>query len=188
MLQGDSALEVVGEASDAEGAFELVASASPDVLLLDVRMPGKNGIRAAHELHELYPQLKIIVLTAYDKPEFVRSAQRAHASAYVVKTNGNLVPTIHAVVAGLSVMPSDVSLGPAPWEVLTTTQLKVARLVATNHGDKESACELGISTRTVEKHRQDMRDRLRQLTPPISADPLTLARWLADWGEIDDKS
>lgn len=186
MLQGDSEIEIVGEASDADGAFELVKNSTPDVLLLDIRMPGKSGIRAAHELHEQYPELKIIVLTAYDKPEYVRSAQNAQASAYVVKTNGNLVPTIHAVAAGLSVMPSDVSLGPAPWEVLTATQLKVARLVATNHGDKESACKLGISTRTIEKHRQDMRDRLRRLTPPISADPLTLARWLADWGEIDE--
>src|SRR6187402_1956833 len=94
MLQGDSAIEIVGEAWDADGAFELVKNNTPDVLLLDIRMPGKNGIRAAHELRERYPELKIIVLTAYDKPEYVRSAERAQASAYVVKTNGNLVPTI----------------------------------------------------------------------------------------------
>jgi NarL family two-component system response regulator LiaR len=188
VLQTDPKLELVGEAADGPAALELIARVPLDVLLLDIGMPGQNGIRVAREVVARAPGVRVIMLSAYDKPQYVLAAQRAGASAYVVKTNGNLLATVHAVAAGLKVLPEGVALGPAPWDVLTDMQLKVAVLVATNHSDKQTASKLGITHRTVEKHRQDIRERLRSLRPSLSADPLVLARWLIDWGELDENA
>ena len=186
MLETDPAIELAGEASDAASAFELVANTPLDVLVLDIKLPGKNGIRIARELRVRRPELKIVMFSAYDKPQYVQSAQRAGAHAYLVKTDPNLISTLHAVAAGFRLFPDRASLGPAPWDVLTESQLAVAILVASGSSDKEIAERRNISRRTVEKHRQDVRERLRQQIPPINADPIPLARWLSDWGELDD--
>jgi DNA-binding NarL/FixJ family response regulator len=186
MLETDPAIDLAGEASDAASAVELVTKVALDVLVLDIKLPGKNGIRVARELRTLRPQLKLVMFSAYDKPQYIQNAQRAGAHAYLVKTDPNLISTLHAVARGLRVFPDESSLGPAPWDVLTKAQLDVAILVASGSSDRQTADRLGIKTRTVEKHRQDMRERLRKLTPPISADPIPLARWLSDWGELDE--
>lgn len=185
LLETDPTIELVGEASEAASAFELVSKIPLDVLVLDIKLPGKNGIRVARELRAQRPELKIVVFSAYDKPQYIQNAQRAGAHAYLVKTDPNLIPTIHAVAAGFRLFPEQTSLGPAPWDVLTESQLAVAILVASGSSDKEIAERRNISRRTVEKHRQDVRERLRQQTPPINADPIPLSRWLSDWGELD---
>lgn len=186
MLETDPRIELAGEASDAASALELVSKLPVDVLVLDIKLPGKNGIRVARELRTLRPELKIVMFSAYDKPQYIQNAQRAGAHAYLVKTDPNLIATIHAVAAGFRLFPDQASLGPAPWDILTESQLGVAILVASGASDKEIAERRNISRRTVEKHRQDMRERLRQQDPPINADPIPLSRWLSDWGELDE--
>jgi DNA-binding NarL/FixJ family response regulator len=186
MLETDPAIEVAGEAQDAASVFELVAKTPLDVLVLDIKLPGKNGIRIARELRVQRPELKIVMFSAYDKPQYIQNAQRAGAHAYLVKTDPNLLSTLHAVAAGFRLFPDESSLGPAPWDVLTKTQLDVAILVASGFADKETAERLKNKLKTVQRHRQDIRERLRRLTPPINADPIPLARWLSDWGELDD--
>ena len=186
MLETDPTIEVAGEASDAASALELVTKIPLDVLVLDIKLPGKNGIRVARELRTLCPQLKIVMFSAYDQPQYIQNAQRAGAHAYLVKTDPNLIPTLHAVAAGFRRFPDQAALGPAPWDILTESQLAVAILVAGGSSDKEIAERRNISRRTVEKHRQDVRERLRQQNPPMSADPIPLARWLSEWGELDE--
>lgn len=186
MLETDPAIELAGEASDAASAFELVANTPLDVLVLDIKLPGKNGIRIARELRVQRPELKIVMFSAYDKPQYIQSAQRAGAHAYLVKTDPNLLSTLHAVAGGFRLFPDQSALGPAPWDVLTKTQLDVAIHVASGLADKDTAERLKMKPRTVQKHREDMRKRLREQTPPINPDPIPLARWLSDWGELDD--
>jgi DNA-binding CsgD family transcriptional regulator len=103
-----------------------------------------------------------------------------------VKTDPNLLSTLHAVAGGFRLFPDQSALGPAPWDVLTKTQLDVAIHVASGLADKDTAERLKMKPRTVQKHREDMRKRLREQTPPINPDPIPLARWLSDWGELDD--
>ena len=185
ILQGRSDMVVVGEAANAEAAFQLVETTPLDILLLDIEMPGKNGIRVAHELRQRGSEVKVIVFSAYDKPQYILNARRAGARAYVVKTAGNLVSVIQAVGAGLSLIQHPEDLGSAPWDVLTPMQLKVAKCVARGYADKDTARELDSFPRTIETHRRDIRKRLAALQPPLNGDPIPLARWLSDWGELD---
>ncbi|HEX2731097.1 MAG TPA: response regulator [Polyangiaceae bacterium] len=187
MLAGVEGIEIVGEAADAQSATELLSTTEVDCVLLDLNLPGKSGIRAAHELKTLNKKLKIIILSMYDSPQFVLSARRAGACGYVVKTEPRerLIEQIRNAANGLSSMPDQVSFGTAPWEVLTPTELDVACLIAKNLSHRRLAQDLGKPLRTIDTHHYHIREKLRKLTPPIEADPLPLARWLQSWGELD---
>lgn len=104
LLAGDPEVEVVGEAADVATTAHLVETLQPDVLLLDVTMPGGAGLDAIRALHELAPQMLVIVLTMHADPRFATRALRSGASGYVLKerADSDLVPAIRAARAASS--------------------------------------------------------------------------------------
>jgi DNA-binding NarL/FixJ family response regulator len=85
ILESDAAIEVVGIAHDGSEALEKVAVLKPDLVFMDLKMPGMNGIQATRQLHNLYPEMKVLVLTTYDADEWVFDAIRSGASGYILK-------------------------------------------------------------------------------------------------------
>jgi DNA-binding NarL/FixJ family response regulator len=104
MMQPD--LQIVGKAADGRAAIELAAAHAPDVVLMDVRMPGLNGIAATREIHRCWPAIRIIVLTTFDDDEYVYEALRAGAAGYLLKNADpdHLARAIRAVYAGQSIL------------------------------------------------------------------------------------
>lgn len=152
-------LEVVGDAESGEAALALINRLAPDVVLLDIRLPGINGIETVRRVRDHHPAVRVLMVTAYDDDEYVRGAFEAGAAGYLVKSAParELVEAVRAVAAGATV------LGPAllrplltPDEVrpgrLTDRELAVLQLLAQGLHNKQVATRLGISARTVERH------------------------------------
>jgi len=187
VLENSTDLEIVGEASNAEEALELVQRASPAIMLVDIGLGDRNGISLTEELTRRYPKLRVIILSMYERATYADSARRVGARGYVVKSSAPavLLAAIQGVSAGLEVGMGP-PLGSSPLELLTERELTVAKLCARDLSDKEIAIQLDITVRTVESHRQNIARKLRQLQPPVSPTPLGLARWLQYWGLLDD--
>jgi two-component system, NarL family, response regulator LiaR len=164
-LQED--LEVVGEASDGGEAVEVAEREAPDVVLMDLVMPGMDGIAAIRALRERVPGARAIALTSFGDDERVFPAVRAGAAGYLLKDvePGELVRAIRVVHAGQSVVHPAVAsrlleelaadgaaTGRAPGEVLTAREREVLRLIARGRSNKVIARELGVSEKTVKTH------------------------------------
>jgi two-component system response regulator NreC len=172
LLESEPAFDVVGEAADADQAVECVADLQPDVLLLDVVMPGRSGIDALADLREASPQTRVLVLSMQDDPRYVRHAFAAGAHGYLVKeaADADLVQAIEAVAAGHRyVHPSlgarlatvDVEAhGRAATDPLSEREHEVLRLLALGHTNQEIAKLLFISVRTAESHRARIMQKL----------------------------
>ena len=189
VLEGSPELEIVGEAASAEQALELVALASPAILLLDIGLGDRNGISLTEELTLRYPAVRVIILSMYERATYMDSARRAGARGYVLKSSPReqLLTAIQSVLAGLLV-GFEVPLGSSPVDILTDRELEVARVIARDFSDKEAAAELGISPRTLESHRQNIARKLRRLQPKISPTPIGIARWLGDWALLEGRA
>jgi len=163
ILQQEASIEVVGEASRGDEAVEVVARLQPDVVLLDLRLPGLPGIDAARQIAQMSPHTRVLIVTAYDEEDYVLEALQAGAAGYLLKTapSHELVEAVHAVAAGATVLQPSVSAslarrwtrsdGPGGVQ-LTARELEVLRLTAHGMANKEMAHKLGISLRTVEGH------------------------------------
>jgi two-component system, NarL family, response regulator LiaR len=164
-LQED--LEVVGEASDGGEAVEVAEREAPDVVLMDLVMPGMDGIAAIRALRERVPGARAIALTSFGDDERVFPAVRAGAAGDLLKDvePGELVRAIRVVHAGQSVVHPAVAsrlleelaadgaaTGRAPGEVLTAREREVLRLIARGRSNKVIARELGVSEKTVKTH------------------------------------
>jgi DNA-binding NarL/FixJ family response regulator len=162
VLGDEPDLEVVGAAGSAEEALALVGARRPDVLLLDLELPGLDGVAAIPHLLAASPATRILVFTAYDSEERVMGALRAGASGYLLKgaSGAELARGIRAVQAGGSALEPRVAAhlvagvggrGGSPTH-LTDRERDVLRLVAGGLPGKQVARELGISERTVKFH------------------------------------
>ncbi len=102
MLDSEDDLEVVGEASDGAEALKLVESTLPDVVLIDVIMPNKDGIEATKEIKELFPKVGVVVLSGHDERQFIFDALKAGASGYLLKTAelDEVIATVKSVARG----------------------------------------------------------------------------------------
>ncbi len=175
LLETRSDFEVVGEAQDGLEAVDLVSRLSPDILILDLAMPGLHGIEVARRLHESNPSTLIIVLSMHNDRRYVIEALRAGAVAYVLKEAGfsELIDVIKEVQAGhlyLSPMVSvavikdyirlaEVDEGSA-FALLSPREREVLQLLAEGRATKEIAGELHLSVKTVESHRKQIMDKL----------------------------
>ena len=172
VLDAEDDIEAVAEAPDAERAvFEAIEN-SPDVVLLDVMMPGKTGIQGMPALLQAVPDAKILVLSMQDDPRYVREAFDAGASGYVLKeaADTEVVGAIRAVAAGERyVHPSlGAKLFTADAEErrrveqdpLSEREREVLRLLALGHTNQEIAKMLFISVRTAETHRAHIMQKL----------------------------
>ena len=172
LLEAESAVKVVGEAADAEEAIVGVASERPDVLLLDVVMPGRSGIEAIPDLLAAAPETRILVLSMQDDPSYVRRAFSAGAHGYLLKeaADSELVQALHDVAAGHRYVHPALGARLAAAEAeaheraetdpLTEREHEVLRLLALGHTNQEIATLLFISVRTAETHRARIMQKL----------------------------
>jgi DNA-binding NarL/FixJ family response regulator len=166
-------IEVVGAAADGLTACEMARERQPDVVLMDVQLPGISGLEATQAIRQEFPEMKIIITTGYDDIGTLRSAMAAGASGYLLKRSAPLElnraleavmenesfvdPSLAAASACLIDEPlAKVSAGPIP----SRRETEVAKLLAIGFGNKEVAARLGLSVKTVETYRARLMTKL----------------------------
>lgn len=166
ILDSTAGLRVVGEAGTARQAVEAVDKLEPDVVVMDIRMPGEDGIAACREIRARFPNTKVIMLTSYASEEEVVGAVLAGASGYVLKQVGSekLVEAIRAAQEGQATLDPSVTakvLGrlrdalqsPLPnEESLTPQERRILALIADGHTNRQIAAELHLSEKTVRNY------------------------------------
>jgi DNA-binding NarL/FixJ family response regulator len=164
-------IQVVGEASNGQEALEVATKVHPDVVLMDVRMPVLDGVRATRLLKEALPQCRVIVLTTFDDDEYIFDALRTGAVGYLLKdvASAQLVEAIRAAAQGQSILEPSVaakviaeftsvsSMVPAAQmeglvEPLSERELEILALIAKGDSNKEIASQLFIAEGTVKNH------------------------------------
>lgn len=173
LLEGQTDMEVVGEASGGEEAVDKARQLQPQMVLMDIAMPGMNGIEATRQIVKDLPDTRVLILSMHDDEEFFFSVLRAGASGYIIKESEpqELLYAIRTVASGqvfLSpvvakpVLEAFISAGTKDeqYSTLTTQEKVVLRLVAAGQTNREIAEERFLSIRTVEKHRQSMMRKL----------------------------
>ncbi len=167
-------VEVVGEAGDGAEAIESVERLAPDVILMDIAMPGMNGLEATRRIREKHPEAHILVLTQYDDQRYVIPFLKAGVSGYVVKRalGSDLIDAVRAVARGESFLyPSVASTvleelrQPAAEEVsgenaLTPREREILQRVAAGETSRQIALALNLSAKTVEWHRGNLMNKL----------------------------
>lgn len=166
-------VEVVGEAADGTEAVARCQALRPDVVLLDVNMPGLGGLEAALVLRRECPDTRVLILSQHEDREYVARALQAGAAGYVLKkaAGAELVSAIRAVHAGGLVLDPAVAraamepersedAGASDYDRLTDREKQVLRLVAEGRANKEVAEELGISVKTAMSHREHLMQKL----------------------------
>jgi two-component system, NarL family, response regulator NreC len=172
LLDGESDFEVVAEASDVEGARRYVHGHKPDVLVLDLNMPGRSSLQAIPEIRAELPGTQIVVLTMQQEPAFAREALGAGALGYVLKeaADDELVEAVRRAAAGESYLNPRLGARiaseplPGPPDDLSEREVDVLRLIALGHTNAEIAEQLYLSVRTVETHRSHVQQKLRLST------------------------
>ncbi|MGI8614005.1 MAG: response regulator [Nocardioidaceae bacterium] len=177
VLSGGDGIEVVAEASDGDTAVELVSASAPDVVLLDVRMPGRSGIDTCAAIKSVSPSTRIVMLTASDDEADLYDAIKNGASGYLLKDSsiGQVEQAIRLVADGQSLISpamatklldefkqmSQADKAPGLTPRLTDRELDVLRLVARAHNNKEIARQLFISENTVKNHVRNILEKLQ---------------------------
>ncbi|MDR7332249.1 response regulator transcription factor [Roseateles asaccharophilus] len=165
-LQAVPRFEVVGEAGGRDDALALLASARPDVVLMDVGLKDTNGIALGAEMLAVQPAIKLLMFSMYDNPEYVQRALTAGARGYVLKDAPatEIVSAIDAVSAGGTFLSAAVSgrlfRGQSPKPVLTPRESEILALLGQGASSKQIARDLDLSVRTVEAHRQSIKRKL----------------------------
>lgn len=159
-------MQVVAEASDGAQAIALYESHRPDLVLMDTRMPIKDGIEAMVEIRKAHPQARILMLTAFDGDVDIYRAVDAGARGYVLKrsTSEVLIPAIRAVAKGEVWMPKEITTkldAKKSFESLTLREVEVLKQLAKGLGDKQIAEVLAITEYTARDHLKSIRAKLR---------------------------
>lgn len=161
ILSTQSDFHIAGEAASGPEALALVKKEQPDVLLLDLEMPGMDGVEVIRRLRDLYPAVKIVVFTAFDTDERILSAVQAGAKGYLLKgaPRSELFEAVRVVHRGGSLLHPVVAsrlldhlAAPPKAEELTAREREVLALLAQGKQNKEIALELSITERTVKFH------------------------------------
>jgi two-component system, NarL family, response regulator NreC len=176
LLESEGDFEVVAEAGTADEAVRAARLEKPDVVLLDVVMPGRSGLDALAEVLDAAPDAKVLVLSMQDDPRYVREAFAAGASGYLLKeaADAELVAALRAVCAGgryvhptlgARIAAADAAAqAKAAADPLSEREREVLRLLALGHTNQEIAKMLFISVRTAETHRAHIMQKLRLST------------------------
>ena len=169
LLEGEDDLEVVAIAGTAEDALRYVRGHKPDVLILDLNMPGvRTSLEVIPEVSDASPGTRVVVLTMQEDPAFARHALRAGATGYVLKeaADDELVQAVRLASEGQTYLHPRLGAALAaapegPPDDLTEREVGVLRLIALGHTNAEIAEQLHLSVRTVETHRAHIQQKLR---------------------------
>jgi DNA-binding NarL/FixJ family response regulator len=177
MLNLEADFEVVGEARDGRQAVALALETCPDVILMDIAMPGLNGLEATRQVLKAHPGSKVIILTAHNDDAYLNSAVASGAVGFLLKQDSthDMCVAIREVHKGGTFCSSSVSrrlarIAPHLRDrngkvrklshLLTTREMEVLQLIAEGKANKQTAAELNISIKTVEKHRGSLMEKL----------------------------
>jgi two-component system response regulator NreC len=176
LLNADADFNVIGEVADGNQVLQLATVLRPDLVLMDISMPGLGGIEATKKLKEILPETRVLILTMHEDETLLRTAIQAGASGYVIKraAETELIAAIQAISRGdmyihpamtrallrdltppLSPQPDT---PPAP--ILTKREIEVLRLIARGYTNNQIAQHLSVSSRTVEGHRANLLAKL----------------------------
>ncbi len=178
LLELEGEVEVIGDAENGREAIAAAEKLLPDVVLMDMVMPGLNGLEATRQIRKRFPKTRVLILTGYMEDEQILSALRAGASGYVVKRSdtAELLLGIQAVHRGNTYFSSAISDGDAinqflwqakkedgkaGYDLLTSREREVLQLIAEGYSNQRIAQELFISVKTVEAHKAHIMSKLR---------------------------
>jgi DNA-binding NarL/FixJ family response regulator len=180
LLDGESDLRVVAEASDGLDAVRLAQELRPDLAILDVTMPGLTGLQAARQISQRCPHTRVLILSMHAGGGYRAEAARVGAAGYVVKSavDRELVGACRAALAGepMDAAPREARAGRGE---LTAREGEVAKLVAEGHSTREIATALVISEKTVERHKGSVLGKLGL------RDRVDVARWAIRTGLVE---
>ena len=176
LLTTNPLFEVVGEADNGRDAIRYVAETKPDLVLMDLNMPGLSGVEAIRKIRSRNPETKVLVLTMHDSEEYVQASLEAGANGYVLKdaTHAELMIAAERVLAGKTYLSPDIAekvvssylsskKNSAPvtqWDTVTPREKQILKLIAEGNSNKDTAEYLFISIKTVEKHRANLMKKL----------------------------
>lgn len=175
LIDSQPDMGVVGEAADGEGVIQQAEALRPDIVVMDISMPGMNGLMATRTLKRAQPHVAIIALTRHDDETYLDELLRAGASGYVLKQSAPLefIQAIRAVAAGGvyldramtsrvadGLLAGNVVAANEPRPMVTERESEVLRLTAVGHSNKEIAAQLKISVKTVEAHKANAMRKL----------------------------
>ncbi|MCK5254596.1 MAG: response regulator transcription factor [Deltaproteobacteria bacterium] len=175
LLDNQEGIEVVGEAKDGREAIKTIEELLPDVILMDIAMPGLNGLEATRRIKKKFPKVKVVVLTMHANEEYIFQILNAGADGYLVKETAfqDLISAINAVHKGEAFMSPSISKKvmtdyiqraqgeeKVGFDTLTTREREILQLVAEGNSNKKIAEALFISPKTVETHRAHIMDKL----------------------------
>jgi DNA-binding NarL/FixJ family response regulator len=177
LLEKEKDIQVVGEAADGREAIELVERLLPDVVVMDISMPGLNGIEAVKRIRALDVKTRIVILSMYSDESLVREALKNGVNGYLTKRalTEELLSAVHAAILGKTYLSREVSdyvlkspldsrvVSPETkmYDLLTSREREVLQLIAEGNTNRLIAERLGISEKTVEKHRSNLMSKLK---------------------------
>ena len=175
LIDNQSDMGVVGEAADGTDAVSQAKSLSPDIVVMDISMPGMNGLVATRMLKQMLPNVAIVALTRHDDDTYLEELLRAGASGYVLKQSAptDFLRAIRAVAAGGvyldpavtsrvadGLLSGDAAISNQAAASISERESEVLRLIAIGHSNKEVAAQLKISVKTVEVHKANAMRKL----------------------------
>lgn len=175
ILNTDPEIKVIGSAYDGEEALQRIAQSRPDVVLMDLKMPGMNGIQATHEIHQRYPNIKVLVLTTYGDDEWVLDAVRSGAAGYLLKgtPRAELIKAVKGTAAGLThidpavagkimavVAQNPTTNDTTVAQMLSERELEVLKLLAMGLTNAEIAEKLYLTRGTVRNYTSSILSKL----------------------------
>lgn len=189
LLDAEPGLEVVAEAGDVDGAIRYLRGHRPEILILDLNMPGRASLEALPDIAEASPGTRIVVLTMQSEPAFAREAMQAGVLGYILKeaADTELVKAVRLAAQNKTYLQPDLGArlaaepAGAP-DDLSTRELEILRFIALGHTNGEIADQLYISVRTVESHRAHIQQKLHL------AKRSELVRYALERGMLDVES
>jgi len=174
LLNAEEDFVVLGAARDSTEALELSLQLRPDLVLMDISMPGAGGIETTRKLKERLPSVRVLILTIHEDKSLLREAIQGGADGYILKraVESELITAIQAVMRGdlyvhpamtrvlLAEQPSTKSSASDPVEPLTNREIEVLKLIVQGHTNRQMADRLNLSVRTVETHRANIMGKL----------------------------
>jgi NarL family two-component system response regulator YdfI len=170
ILESRAEFEIVGEAADGEAAVQLTETTQPDVVLMDLRMPGMDGLRAIQQIRARWPEVAVVILTTYNEDDLMLRGLRAGARSYLLKDTDRetLFSTIQAAARGETLLRPDILARvlapvenvPRAGVTLSQRELEILRSVARGSRNKEIAAQLGLAERTVKAHLDSIFNKL----------------------------